>query len=138
VDPDNPARPSSYAKWLPEPGGIFYTDSMDLFYSTFYANPDAKWRYIIGFESGWMPKEDLDILRRIQWNDGAYQAYAPWVRKMRPEDRLVLDTGPGNQPRIDGLEWTYAVTNVWIGRLPRKTPPAAVTPAPSTGVEPPR
>ncbi len=135
VDPTDPARPSSYAEWLPDPGGVFYTDSMALFYSTFYANPDAKWRYILGFESGWMPQEDLEILRRIQWNGGAFEAYAPWVKKMRPEDRLVLDTGPGAPPRIDGLEWKYAVTNVWIGRLPRKAPPSD---APAAKPEPAR
>ena len=118
TDPDAPAKPSEYAQWLPEPGGIFYSDSMGLFYSTFYANPDAKWRYILGFEPGWMPVEDLQVYRKIQWNAGAFKCYEPWVKKMRPKDRLVLECGMG-QPPIPGLEWHYAVTNVWIGRLPR-------------------
>ena len=121
TDPDDPSKPSEYAEWLPAPGGIFYSDSMGLFYSTFYANPEAKWRYILGFEPGWMPEEDLKIYRNIQWNSGAYKAYEPWVKKMRPEDRLVLETGIGNRPNLPGLEWHYAVTNVWIGRLPRAT-----------------
>ena len=126
TDPDDPSKPSEYAAWLPEPGGIFYSDSMGLFYSTFYANPDAKWRYILGFEPGWMPVEDLNVYRRVQWNNGAFKCYEPWVKKMRPADRLVLECGM-SQPSIPGLEWHYAVTNVWIGRLPR-----AKTAAPAT------
>ncbi len=121
VDADDPSKPSDYADWLPQPGGILYSASMGTFYSTFYANPDAKWRYILGFEPGWMPQDDLEIYRKIQWNFGASKAYAPWVKKMRPEDRLAIGGNSGAKPEVPGLEWKYAVSGMWLGRLPQKS-----------------
>lgn len=108
-----------HAPWLPEPGGIIYSESMSVFYNTFFENPHSNWRYIQGFEPGWMPPEDLEILRKIQWNHGAFKAYEPWVQKMRPQDRLIINTVPGNQPSLPALEWNYTATNLWVGRLPR-------------------
>ena len=70
-----------------------------------------------------MPPEDLAILRKIQSNWYASQAYEPWVKKMRPEDRLILLQG--SSPTITALEWTYAANNTWIGRLPGTNPSAA-------------
>jgi len=105
--------------WLPEPGGIIYSDSMRVFYTTFYKNPTAPWRYILGFEPTFMPEEDLAIFRKIQWNFGEAKAYEPWVKKMRPEDRLILYRDPSRAPNIPGLEWHYAATHTWIGRKPR-------------------
>jgi hypothetical protein len=106
--------------WLPEKGGTLYASDMRVFFRTFYKNPHAEWRYILGFEPGIMRPEDRAILRKIQWNYFTAQAYEPWVKQMRPEDRLVLlQTG---QPNIGGLEWYYAATETWIGRLPRKGP----------------
>lgn len=110
---------ADHAPWLPEPGGIFYSDNMFLFYQTFYANPKAPWRYILGYEAGLMPPEDLAIFRDIQRRHAAYAAYEPWVRKMRPEDRLVLSLPEGNPPGIAGLQWHYTARHIWIGRLPR-------------------
>jgi hypothetical protein len=114
--------------WLPEPGGILYSDSMQIFYDTFLENPYGQWRYMLGFEPTWMPADDLAVLHKIQWNMGAFKAFDGWVKKMRPEDRLVIQTDPGNQPKIKELEWHYAATNIWVGRLPR---PAGTAPAPS-------
>jgi hypothetical protein len=111
---DNPEQ----KKWLPEKGGIIYNDDMTIFYQTFYANPHAQWRYILGFEPTMMPPEDLAILRKIQWNYGAAEAYEPWVKKMRPEDRLILRRH--SMPAIKELEWNLAATGIWIGRLPKK------------------
>ena len=54
------------AAWMPEPGGIVYSPSLDVFFRTFYANPRADWRYLLGFEPGIMPREDRRILREIQ------------------------------------------------------------------------
>jgi hypothetical protein len=105
------------ARWLPEPGGIVYSASLDVFFRTFYANPRAEWRYLLGFEPGIMPRADRRILRDIQRSGFAPEAYAPWVKRMRAEDRLILLQGW--KPGIDELDWYYAGGNTWIGRLPR-------------------
>ena len=110
--------------WLPDKGGIVYASDMAVFYRTFYKNPHADWRYILGFEPGIMPEEDLKILRNIQWNWYASKAYEPWVEKMRPEDRMMLLQGAGSQPTIPGLEWKYAASDTWIGRLPHTNTPS--------------
>jgi hypothetical protein len=104
------------AGWLPEPGGIIYSNDMRIFYQTFYGNPKAPWRYILGFEPAMMPPEDLAILRKIQWNLDAPQAFEPWIDKMRPADRLMIRGVRSAKPDIPGLEWYYAVTGTWIGR----------------------
>jgi len=96
---------------------------MSTFYHTFFKNPNGDWRYILGFEPTFMPAEDLKIYRNIQWNYGETKAYLPWVKKMRPEDRLALLKGPSNKPDLKGLEWHYAAGGIWLGRLPR--PPSA-------------
>lgn len=108
----------SQREWLPEPGGTVYTASMDIFYDTFFKNPRAPWRYILGFEPTIMPPEDLAIFRKIQWNFGAAESYRPWVEKMKPEDRLIVRGAKGSKPGVPGLEWHYAATKTWIGRLP--------------------
>ncbi|MBN1526157.1 MAG: hypothetical protein JW919_01030 [Candidatus Omnitrophica bacterium] len=108
------------AGWLPEKGGIVYSDDMTIFYDTFFKNPKADWRYILGFEPALMPPEDLAIFRKIQWNYGAYEAFGPWVSKMKPEDRLVLRRSWGAAPAIPGLEWHYAASGIWVGRLKKQ------------------
>jgi hypothetical protein len=107
------------AKWLPEPGGIIYSDDMSVFYQTFFKNPKAPWHYILGFEPAIMPPEDLAVLRKIQWNFEAAQAFDPWVNKMRSQDRLIIRDRRAAKPTISGLEWHYAATGTWIGRLPK-------------------
>lgn len=102
--------------WLPEPGGIVYSDDMAIFYDTFFKNPNAPWRYILGFEPAMMPAEDLAIFRKIQWNFGDDKAFRGWVKKMRPEDRLIIRGNKSNPPGIMKLEWHYAATGTWIGR----------------------
>ena len=109
--------------WLPETGGIIYSADMEVFFRTFYKNPHADWKYILGFEPGVMPQEDLEILRKIQWNLFTPKAYEPWVKKMRPQDRMILLQGASAPPNIGGLEWHYAASDTWIGRLPRKNFP---------------
>jgi hypothetical protein len=112
---DNP----SLAGWLPEPGGIIYNSDMDVFFETFYKNPTADWKYILGFESGWMQPEDLKVLRQAQWNFGDARAYEPWVQEMRPQDRMIIHAAGSARPNLPELEWNYAATELWIGRLPR-------------------
>jgi hypothetical protein len=110
--PDNPDA----AGWLPGDGGIVYNSDMDVFFQTFFKNPTADWRYILGFESGWMRPEDLAVYRKIQWNFGDPRAFEPWVKEMRPPDRMIIRGG--DQPRIPELEWHYVGSGLWVGRLP--------------------
>lgn len=100
--------------WLPDDHGIFYTGNLAFFYSTFYENPQANWRYILGYEPALMPDDDRKIYRTIQANNGAIQAYQPWVDKMQPADRMAIYSG--SQPDLPGLEWHYAGGALWIGR----------------------
>jgi hypothetical protein len=109
------------AGWLPEKGGIMYSADMRVFYDTFFKNPHADWRYVLGFEPGLMLPEDREVLRKVQWNYGDVRAYEPWIQKMRPADRLVLRASSARlngAPNLPMLEWKYAVSDVWIGRLP--------------------
>ena len=117
--------------WLPDKGGIFYTADVTVFFQTFFKNPKGDWRYMLGFEPTWMPKEDFEIYQKILWNYGDARGYAPWVEKMRPADRLVIRGGRGSPPNIPHLEWNYGVSGIWIGRLPRTNapPPAPTIPA---------
>ncbi len=108
------------AEWMPGENGTLYSGEMAVFFRTFFKNPQAPWRYILGFETGLMPEQDLDILRTLQLTYGDPRAYEPWVRRMRFEDRLVIMDPPDRRPRIPELEWFYAVRNTWIGRLPRQ------------------
>jgi hypothetical protein len=117
------AQNPELAGWLPEEGGILYSAEMNIFYETYFKNPHAEWRYVLGFEPTFMTPEDLKIYRNIQWNFGATKAYLPWVEKMRVEDRLAVRGAASSQPAIKELEWHYAVSSIWLGRLPR-TPPA--------------
>jgi hypothetical protein len=103
--------------WLPEPGGIFYSAQMGFFYNTFYKNPQAEWRYILGLEPALMPEDDLKTYRDIQLSGGAVKAYEPWRDKMRPADRLMIASAA--QPDLPGLEWHDGGGNIWIGRLPK-------------------
>ncbi len=109
------------AQWLPGKGGIIYSNEMGVFYQIFYKNPRADWRYILGFESAFMPHEDLMILRNIQKNFCRPEDFAPWVKKMRPEDRLIIRRGPDSAPKIKGLDWHYIALNTWSGRKPKGT-----------------
>jgi hypothetical protein len=114
-DPKNPG----FNAWLPEKGGILYSADMTIFYQTFYKNPNADWRYVLGFESTLMTDEDFKVYHNILWNFGDAKAYKPWVDKMRPEDRLVIRGGSADRPNIPELEWNHDVGDIWIGRLPR-------------------
>lgn len=113
------AENSEQKQWLPDPGGIIYSDDMGIFYTTFFKNPKANWRYILGFEPALMPPPDLKIYRDIQQNRYTYAYFYPWVNKMRPQDRLIIRGGPDNKPKIPELEWYYVALSTWSGRLPR-------------------
>jgi hypothetical protein len=102
--------------WLPEDGGILYNDSMFLFYEIFYLNPYGPWRYMLGFEPIWMRADDLEIYRHIQLTRCKNESYAPWVKKMNPEDRMILTRTA--KPQIEGLVWHEVTPTVWSGKLP--------------------
>jgi len=101
---------------LPSPGGIVYTDDMRVFFQLFHHQPTAPWRYILGYEPALMPGEDLATFRRIV-SRRTPGSFAPWIEKMRPADRLILQSTQG-QPLIEELEWTQVSPTVWSGRRP--------------------
>jgi len=107
--------------YLPEPGGILYTDDMRLFFQVFYARPTAPWRYVVGYEPALMPPDDLATFRRIL-AARTPASFAPWVRKMKPPDRLVLQSTEG-RPQIPELEWAQVSQTLWSGRVPRPPVP---------------
>lgn len=119
---------AQHAPWLPEPGGILYSADMPIFYRTFFRNPDAPWRYILGFEPGWMPPQDLETYREIRRSKGATESYAPWVARMRREDRLLVRLQSNAPPPVPGLEWYQVEFAVWSGRLPKGAPAPAPAP----------
>lgn len=105
--------------WLPDPGGILYSDSMQVYYQTFFHNPHADWKYMLGHEAALMPPEDLEVYRSIRfYGQGAEYLFDPWVRKMTPADRLILRRSV--EPGIEGLEWKKVAYQTWAGRLPRE------------------
>jgi hypothetical protein len=106
--------------WMPGKNGIFYAGNMRFFYNTFFKNPQGNWRYIAGFEPALMPADDLKIYRDIQRNGGAVEAFEPWAKKMRPEDRLAVEAPA--EPVLAPLEWKHATGDIWIGRLPGAKP----------------
>jgi hypothetical protein len=118
------------APWLPGEGGILYSADMDVFYETFYKNPKAPWRYVLGFEPALMLPEDLEVMHRALWNSTDARAYEPWVKKLRPNDRLVIRASwlkSAGAPSIPELEWARAPGDLWIGRLPTQTNSPAST-----------
>jgi hypothetical protein len=96
---------------------------MSFFYDTFYHNPQGNWRYILGFEPALMPEEDLQVLRKMQWNHWDWPTYQPWIDKMRPQDRLEIPSSA--PPPIPALEWRAGAAGIWIGRKPAVSPKGA-------------
>ncbi len=107
------------AGWMPEKNGILYSADMNVFYQTFFKNPNGDWRYMLGYESTLMPTVDFETFQKILWNSGDANAYEPWVKKMTPADRLVISGNRHERPDIPQLEWFYGPDNLWIGRTPR-------------------
>ena len=109
------------AGWMPDDGGVIYSTSMGVFYNTFFKYPHAKWKYLLSFEPAMMPPDDHKTYNHIRWNAGDPRAFKPWLDKMRPQDRLIIEGASGSEPKIPELEWHYGATGLWIGRLPLRT-----------------
>jgi hypothetical protein len=106
---------------FPDPGGLLYADSMDFFFQGFYRQPDAPWRYVVGFEQSIMPPEDRRVLRALMASRPLRPGhlFEPWIRRMRPEDRLLLEgQGAHDRPQLRDLEWTFVPPTFWSGRKP--------------------
>jgi hypothetical protein len=119
---------SDLSGWMPGDHGILYSAERRVFYHTFFDNPTANWRYIAGFEPTLMPDDDFKVYNAARLGAPPSAAYEPWVAKMRPEDRLVIQ-GLASQPDIPKLEWKLTPDGLWIGRLPRTN----AAPAASSG-----
>ncbi len=39
-----------------------------------------------------------------------------WVKKIKPEDRLIVKYTPEKVPKIEGLDWHLVTGNVWSRR----------------------
>lgn len=113
------AQDPDVAPWLPEKGGILYSAEMATFYQTFFKNPHASWRYILGFEATFMPIEDFKVYRNIQRNFYSFKSFEPWVQKLRTQDRLLIRSSAPPASTIPELEWHQAARDVWIGRTRR-------------------
>ena len=103
--------------WEPQDGGIIYSDNMYCFYQHFYQYPNAKWKYILGFESAIMKQEDKETLRNIGFH-AIEEAYLPWVNKMTDKDRLILNK---RLDKLKDIEWNRGNSNWWIVILKKKS-----------------
>jgi hypothetical protein len=106
-------------EWYPQPGGILYARDGQAFTFGYFLNPDAPWRYMVGFDPTLMKPRDRAIFGNLMAKPKSMQAILPWVADMKSEDRLCIQGGNPN-PGDLGLEWHRESSNLWLGRLPRK------------------
>lgn len=125
-------RAATDAEWLPGPGGVLYSPSMRVFYNTFYENPEAPWRYVLGFEAGMMTTANRKVYEGILQSGGDARFFRPWVLAMRAEDRLIIEGGQ-ERPAVPGLEWHNVKGAIWSGRLATAAAPAAAPAAEAPG-----
>ncbi len=105
-------------QWLPDPGGILYNDSMNVFYLGLYLNPWLNYRFLLGYEPALLPDAELKTLRNIQWQGASDPSLAPWIMRLRDIDRILI-TRRGPPPNYPALEWYAPMPGVWIGRRPQ-------------------
>ena len=103
------------AKFKPEEGGIIYNDSMMHFYNQYYAYPESKCKYVLGFEAAIMLEDNRKIFRDILYSRFHYKAYKPWVDKLTKKDRLftIVDLSK-YYPQLD---WIKAGNDLYIGKV---------------------
>ena len=75
---------------------------------------------MVGFEPGLLPSQDLAVYRDFL-KRGTVEALRPWVARMQPRDRLVLELAGATSPGVPELEWKHLGGHLWSGRLPRQT-----------------
>ena len=104
-----------FVSFKPLDGGIIYNDSMRHFYVQYYAEPDGKYKYILGFEPAIMPLEDKKVFRDISYSQFHYKAYKPWVDKLTKKDRLFASVDLSDYyPQLD---WIKASNKLYIGKI---------------------
>jgi len=104
-------------EWMPGDGGVVYSDDMRIFYLSFFKYPVAPWKYLVGFNSTLMPLDDRKVFLDINLSGGAGKAFYPWVKKLRPEDRIIITPDKGTPPKVPGIEWGYVGSGFWSGRI---------------------
>jgi hypothetical protein len=72
-----------------------------------------------------MTAENLDAYKRMMVQPLAPESFEPWVRQLRPEDRIVIDQQ--KPPELPGVEWKVLGNQMWFGRLIRR---GSTTPVP--------
>lgn len=102
------------AKFEPDDGGIVYNDNMKQFYSQYYRNPFAKYKFVLGFEPAIMQSENKKIFREISYNDFHYMAYKPWVNKLTSKDRIF--TSVDVRKYYPELDWVKVSKILYIGK----------------------
>ena len=108
-------RAEDYASCLPGDGGVLYFGEMRYFYPLFYLFPNASWRYAVGFEPGLMPECDRRVYFAVKASQ-TLDAYAPWIEKMQPRDRLLILSPASQPPGLKGLNWCFIQPHQWWGR----------------------
>jgi hypothetical protein len=98
---------------LPEDGGVLYSADMGAFYAIFHRFPNAKFKFVLAMESGFMPPDDLKVLRAIQFSSGRLEEYKPWFNRMTDKDRVFLQQDA--KPEWPGFEFRKVLTG-WMGR----------------------
>ena len=102
---------------LPDSGGVLYTDDRRVFYEIFYLQPQAPWRYTLGFAPELMPPEDYAVYVNRQ-STGTIESLEPWARKMKPEDRLLI-RDPRGIALWNWMEWEQVEGGFYSGRRKR-------------------
>ena len=102
---------------LPDSGGVLYTDDRRVFYEMFYLNPNAPWRYALGFTPEIMPNEDYAVYVD-RHTTGTIESLDPWAERMNRADRLLIRDPRGIQ-RWQQLEWQAIEGGFYSGRLKR-------------------
>lgn len=107
--------------WLPGDGGVVYSPDMRVFYTFFYCYAEQNWRYSTGFERALMVDENRAVV--ASWLNGdRREGLLPWIRALRPADRLIFHGRPnalltGVGEPYEKLEWRAFANQFWVARL---------------------
>lgn len=104
-----------FAEFKPLDGGIIYNDAMAHFYYQYYADPEGKYKYVLGFEPAIMFPENRKVFREIVYSSFHYSSYKPWIDKLTEKDRIFASADISSYyPQLD---WIKAGNKLWIGKL---------------------